>query len=95
LRTTAPTEASTSCSSPRASALEFLKSSWLDDGGFVGLGDEQDPIAGASDGQGVYTIPAHPLRRRLHGLERFTVTRGGEYAFLPSMTAIRWLADLR
>jgi hypothetical protein len=34
-----------------------------------------------------------PLRRQLRGLDRFTVTRGGEYAFLPGLTALRWLAD--
>lgn len=79
--------------SARPNALEFLKGNWLDDGGFISLGDEQDPIAGANDGHGSYTLPAKPLRRRLRGLDRFTVTRGGEYAFLPSLTALRWLAD--
>jgi hypothetical protein len=74
-------------------ALEFLKSQWVNDGGFIGAGDEEDPIAGNNDpGHDSYTVPARPLRRRLHGLERFTVTRGGEYAFLPSLPALRWLA---
>ncbi|MBV9577602.1 MAG: peroxidase, partial [Chloroflexi bacterium] len=77
--------------SARPNALEFLKGEWINNGGFAGLGDEQDPIAGDNT-QGVFTIPERPLRRRLHGLERFTVTRGGEYAFLPSLSALRWLA---
>ncbi len=80
--------------SARAGALEFLKSEWIDNGNAFGLGSERDPIAGNNDGQGTFTIPARPVRRRLHGLERFTVTRGGEYAFVPSLTALRWLADL-
>ena len=80
--------------SARADALEFLKRDWIDDGNTFGLGSERDPIAGNNDGQGTFTIPARPVRRRLHGLERFTVTRGGEYAFVPSLTALRWLADL-
>ncbi len=35
-----------------------------------------------------------PVRRRLAGLQRFVTVRGGEYFFLPSMTAIAWLASL-
>lgn len=79
--------------SARPTALEFLKREWIDNGGFIGLGDEQDPIAGGNDG-GVFTIPQQSVRRRLHGLERFCVTRGGEYAFVPSLTALRWLISL-
>ena len=78
--------------SARPDALEFLKSQWVNDGSFIGAGDEKDPIAGDnSPDHDTYTVPAHPLRRRLHGLERFTVTKGGEYAFLPSLPALRWL----
>ncbi|MBV9356785.1 MAG: peroxidase [Chloroflexi bacterium] len=77
--------------SARPNALEFLKGEWINSGGFVGLDAEQDPIAGDNT-DGEFTIPERPLRRRLHGLERFTVTRGGEYAFLPSLSALRWLA---
>lgn len=78
--------------SARPGALEFLKREWMDSGGFVGLGDEMDPIAGANDGGGTFTIPQQPVRRRVHGLERFCTTRGGEYAFVPSLTALRWLS---
>ncbi len=80
--------------SARANALEFLKSEWIDNGNAFDLGSERDPIAGNNGDQGTFTIPTRPVRRRLHGLERFTVTRGGEYAFVPSLTALRWLADL-
>ncbi len=81
--------------SARADALEFLKREWIDDGNTFNLGSERDPIAGNNDdGEATFTIPARPVRRRLRGLERFTVTRGGEYAFVPSLTALRWLADL-
>jgi hypothetical protein len=31
----------------------------------------------------------------LDGLSRFVTTRGGAYCFLPSVTALRYLADLR
>ena len=35
-----------------------------------------------------------PIPRRLKGLSRFVVTKGGEYAFMPGLRALRWLADL-
>jgi hypothetical protein len=34
------------------------------------------------------------VRRRIHGIETFNALRGGEYFFLPSLTALRWIADL-
>jgi hypothetical protein len=43
----------------------------------------------------MFTIPRSPVRRRLHGLQRFTVTRGGEYCFVPSLSALRWLSELK
>jgi len=36
-------------------------------------------------------VPQPPIWRRLHGFERFVITRGGEYGFLPSLAALRWL----
>ena len=36
-----------------------------------------------------------PVRRRVHGIETFNVLRGGEYFFLPSLSALRWLGELR
>jgi hypothetical protein len=44
---------------------------------------------------GVFTIPQEPTRRPIHGIESFNVLRGGEYFFVPSITALNWLADLR
>jgi hypothetical protein len=67
----------------------------MNSGTFAGLEDANDPIAGASDGAGTFTIPRRPVRRRLQGLSRFVVTRGGEYAFMPGLRALRWLAELR
>ncbi|MFE2488128.1 Dyp-type peroxidase [Streptomyces mirabilis] len=73
--------------------FEFVKSQWLNDGHFTGLDQEKDLLTGNNDGTGIFTIPQHPIRRRLHGVERFVITRGGEYFFLPSLSALRWLAD--
>jgi Dyp-type peroxidase family len=73
--------------------FEFLKREWINTGNFLGLGIEEDPIAGEHAGASMFTIPMKPIRRRLPGLERFTVTRGGEYGFVPSLSAMRWLAS--
>lgn len=72
--------------------FEFVKSQWTNDGDFVGLGPERDPVVGAQDAGATFTIPRRPVRRRLHGLPRFVRTCGGEYLFLPSISALAWLA---
>ncbi|WP_406314741.1 Dyp-type peroxidase [Streptosporangium sp. NBC_01639] len=74
--------------------FEFVQSEWMNDGVFFGSGDAKDPVTGSHDGSGDYTIPRRPVRRRLHALPRFVVTRGGEYCFMPGLTALRWLGDL-
>ena len=74
--------------------FEFVQSEWVNGGEFLGLGDAKDPVTGSGDGSGSYSIPRRPLPRRIHNLARFVVTRGGEYGFMPSLSALRWLADL-
>ena len=74
--------------------FEFVKTQWLNDGIFIGAPAEKDPLVGANDGSGLFTIPARPIRRRLTSLPPFVVTRGGEYCFVPGLRALRWLADL-
>jgi Dyp-type peroxidase family len=73
---------------------EFVQTQWLNDGIFIGAPAQKDPIVGPNDGTGVFTIPTKPIRRRLQGLPRFVVTRGGEYFFMPGLKALSWLADL-
>jgi Dyp-type peroxidase family len=75
--------------------FEFVQSEWINGGDFLGLGDAKDPIAAAADGAGAFSIPRRPIPRRLRGLASFVVTRGGEYGFMPSLSALRWLADLQ
>jgi Dyp-type peroxidase family len=74
--------------------LEFLQQEWINNGNFMSLGDERDPIAGLQKNGETYTIPQHPVRRRIHGVETFNVLRGGEYFFLPSLSALKWIGDL-
>lgn len=75
--------------------FEFIQQSWLNNEKFGGLHEDQDPIVGdQTPGVGsTFTIPAHPLRRRLVGLERFVHVRGGEYFFLPSKSALAFLSE--
>jgi Dyp-type peroxidase family len=74
--------------------FEFVQSQWVTDGNFISHGTEQDPILGNAEGEGIFTIPKYPLRRRLHGLPQFVAVRGGEYCFMPGLRALKWLASL-
>ncbi|MGC2003328.1 Dyp-type peroxidase [Trebonia sp.] len=74
--------------------FEFVKTQWLNDGIFIGAPAEKDPLAGANDGTGTFTIPQRPIRRRLQSLPPFVITRGGEYFFAPGLRALRWLAEM-
>jgi Dyp-type peroxidase family len=72
--------------------FEFVQSEWINNGEFLALGDATDPIAARQE-DGSFTIPRRPLPRRLRGLPSFVTTRGGEYAFMPGLRALRWLGD--
>ena len=75
--------------------FEFVQSEWINSSTFFGGTTERDPITGASDGTESFSFPRRPIRRQLTGLPRFVVTRGGEYAFMPSLSALRWLSELQ
>jgi Dyp-type peroxidase family len=77
-----------------ARQFEFVQVQWVNDGKFIGAPSEKDPLIGPNDGSGQFTVPQQPIRRRLQGLGAFVVNRGGEYCFMPSLSALRWLADL-
>jgi Dyp-type peroxidase family len=74
--------------------LEFLQREWINNGNFMNLDDERDPNVGLQEEGATFTIPREPIRRRVHGIETFNVLRGGEYFFLPSLSALRWLGNL-
>jgi Dyp-type peroxidase family len=75
--------------------FEFVQSEWVNDGVFIGAGKDKDPVVGSNGDGGAFTLPRRPLRKRFQGIPNFVVTRGGEYCFMPSLTALRWLADLK
>lgn len=72
--------------------FEFVQRAWINAPQFDGLHDESDPITG-SDGR-AFTWQHPILPRRFDALPRFVTVRGGEYFFLPGVTALRHLADL-
>ena len=73
--------------------IEFLQQEWINDGNFIGAGDERDPIIGLQPDGATFTIPKEPVRRRVHGIDTFNVLRGGEYFFMPSLSALKWLGE--
>jgi len=74
--------------------IEFLQQEWINDGNFIGIGSERDPIIARQEDGASFTIPRYPVRRLVHGIETFNVLRGGEYFFMPSISALNWLANL-
>jgi Dyp-type peroxidase family len=75
--------------------IEFLQQEWIDNGNFMGLGEERDPNVGLQEDGATFTIPQQPVRRRIHDIQTFNVLRGGEYFFMPSLSALRWISELR
>jgi Dyp-type peroxidase family len=75
--------------------FEFVQSEWIEGSTSLGLEEGKDPVTGSNDGTGRYAFPRRPIPRRLVGVARFVVTRGGEYGFMPGLRALRWLAELR
>ena len=75
--------------------FEFVQQTWLNNPVFAGLYDEVDPLVGdVARGDQLFTVQAEPLRRRVHGLSRFVVVKGGSYFFLPGIRALNYLARL-
>ncbi|MFC5066569.1 hypothetical protein [Flaviflagellibacter deserti] len=63
-------------------------------GNFIGAGRERDRIIGRHEEGAPFTIPREPVRRRIHGTQTFNVLCGGEYFFMPSISALKWLTNL-
>ncbi|SDN70962.1 hypothetical protein [Afipia sp. GAS231] len=75
--------------------FEFIQQSWLGSTSFAGLTNEPDPIMsvkppGASTR---FTIPTSAGSLSLPGAESFVTVHGGGYFFLPSRSALMFLAE--
>jgi Dyp-type peroxidase family len=74
--------------------FEFVQSAWINDGDFLKMETDKDPLVGSNDGTTGMIIPWLPVRYQIHGIPRFVNVRGGEYLFMPSRTALNYLANL-
>jgi Dyp-type peroxidase family len=76
--------------------FEFVQQQWVEYGNDARLGNDKDMVIGNHGGEGRYTIqgtedPNNPPFV-CGGLPNFVELRGGDYFFLPSMTALRMIA---
>lgn len=74
--------------------FELVQQNWCNNRAFNAVFDNKDAVMGDNDCTDGMTIPRDPLRRRLLAVPRFVTTRGGGYCFLPSITALRYMADV-
>jgi Dyp-type peroxidase family len=78
--------------------FEFVQQTWINNPVFGGLNGEVDPLVGYQDkldkGDAKMTVPADPVRTRVHDIPPFVTVKGGAYFFLPSIRALRYLASL-
>jgi Dyp-type peroxidase family len=72
--------------------FEGVQVQWLNAGNIFGLGHDKDFLLGDPNGTGKMTIQGRPPFF-LAPQEVFVRTRGGEYLFVPGMTALAALAD--
>jgi Dyp-type peroxidase family len=78
--------------------FELVQQTWVNNPKFNGLYEDLDPLIGSRGGGPVgsacFTVPADPLRQRVRGLPTFVTVRGGGYFFLPSLRALRYIAEM-
>jgi Dyp-type peroxidase family len=70
--------------------FEFLQSHWINNPGFPDAGDGTDPVIGR-DGPNTLRLSRGPDTR--FAFQRFVTTTGALYAFVPSVSTLRRLAD--
>lgn len=77
--------------------FEFIQYTWANSPKVSKLYNDPDPIIGvneSSDLEQNFTIQEVPVNRTIKKLERFVTVKGGGYFFLPSISALRFLATL-
>ena len=89
-----------------ARQFEFIQTAWIASAKFAALTGEQDPLLGNREPfpdapfaktpqctAGFSRPSAPPNCRHSTKLPQFINVRGGAYFFLPSLTALRWIAS--
>jgi deferrochelatase/peroxidase EfeB len=81
--------------------FEFLQNAWIANTKFDAMSGESDPLLG--NRQPIWGCPVTSdfnipkgdgLRQRVSGLEQFVTVRGGAYFFLPSLSVLRYFAQV-
>ena len=76
--------------------FEFLQQTWIGSPYFHGLSNEPDPFTTPPPGTDakdyVFTIPTPAGSIKLEGLSSFVTVKAGGYFFMPSRSALRYLA---
>ncbi len=72
--------------------FEAVQMQWLNDGNIFGLGHDKDFLLGDVDGNGKMTIQGDPPFF-LDPQSTFVATRGGEYLFVPGISALAAISD--
>ncbi len=82
--------------------FEFVQNSWVMNTKFDAMSEESDPLLGsreAIDGcpfTDSFSLPQEStVRTRIKNVPQFVTVRGGAYFFLPSLSALRYLAAMR
>ena len=77
------------------SQFEFIQQQWVNNAHFGGTYNDKDPLIGINSSQQScrqMTIPHVPVRQKLTHLPNFVAVKGGGYFFLPSKSALYFLA---
>ena len=77
--------------------FEFVQQQWVQYGNDAHLGNDKDMLLGNHDGKGRFLIqgstdPQNPPYVCVR-LPQFVELRGGDYFFMPSLTALRLIAN--
>ncbi|MEM7506985.1 MAG: peroxidase [Pseudomonadota bacterium] len=77
--------------------FEFVQQQWIQYGLDFNSGNNTCPLVGDHSKHTRFTVPADPAKDGVpyvcEGLKNFVEPRGGEYFFIPSMTALSMIAD--
>ena len=77
--------------------FEFIQQQWIQYGSSFNLGNDTDPVIGLHREGAKFVVPADPDKADAPficaNMPQFVETRGGEYFFIPSLTALREIAQ--
>ena len=73
--------------------FELVQKRWITNTSFADLSGQSDPLLGTST-PSAFSVPGTPLGRRIEGFASFTRVVGGGYFFVPSLSALGFIAGV-